>query len=140
MGAATAATSAGLDDLVVCAVSQPAVVAARVPLIVGLGRDAWGESLSAHERIRGQALTLLLSLARDFAPAENDTPTDNRDPYRRVERAHPEIRGRLTAGLGAPLPELAATMLSLLEAHLSDRVPAVPSESLAAVRALAAKL
>lgn len=111
-----------------------------VQLIVGLGRDARGESLSAHERIRGQALTHLLSLVRDFVPAENDTPTDDLDPYRRIERAHPEICGCLNALLTAPLPELAETILSLVEEHLSDRVPAFSAESLAAVRAVLARL
>ncbi|MHB8186961.1 MAG: aminoglycoside 6-adenylyltransferase [Dermatophilaceae bacterium] len=111
-----------------------------VQLIVGLGRDARGESLSAHERIRGQALTHLLSLVRDFVPAENDTPLDNLDPYRRIEMAHPEICRRLNTALTAPLPELADTMLSLLQDHLVDRVPAFSAESLTAVRALAARL
>jgi len=111
-----------------------------VQLIVGLGRDARGESLSAHERIRGQALTHLLSLVRDFMPAENDTPLDNLDPYRRIEVAHPEICRRLDTALTAPLPELAETMLLLLEEHLVDRVPAFSAESLAAVRAVATRL
>lgn len=106
-----------------------------VQLIVGLGRDARGESLSAHERIRGQALTHLLSLVRDFVPAENDTALDNLDPYRRIELAHPEICRRLNAALTAPLPVLADTMLLLLEEHLVDRVPAASAESIAAVRA-----
>jgi len=107
-----------------------------VQLIVGLGRDARGESLSAHERIRGQALTHLLSLVRDFVPAENDTPLDNLDPYRRIELAHPEICRRLNAALTAPLPVLADTMLLLLEEQLIDRVPAASAESIAAVRAI----
>ncbi|HEY5178580.1 MAG TPA: hypothetical protein VIJ07_02185 [Dermatophilaceae bacterium] len=111
-----------------------------VQLIVGLGRDARGESLSAHERIRGQALTHLLSLVRDFVPAENDTALDNLDPYRRIELAHPEICRRLNTALTAPLPDLAETMLQLLEEHLVDRVPAFSVESLAAVRAVAARL
>ena len=106
-----------------------------VQLIVGLGRDARGESLSAHERIRGQALTHLLSLVRDFVPAENDTGLDNLDPYRRIELAHPEICRRLNAVLTAPLPVLADTILLLLEEHLVDRMPAAPAESIAAVRA-----
>jgi len=111
-----------------------------VQLIVGLGRDARGEALSAHERIRGQALAHLLSLVRDFVPAENGAPTDNLDPYRRIEMAHPEICGRLSVSLTTPLPELAETILSVLEEHLSDRVPAFFAESLTAVRASAAKL
>lgn len=111
-----------------------------VQLIVGLGRDARGESLSAHERIRGQALTHLLSLVRDFVPAEHDTPIDNLDPYRRIEMARPEICGRLNASLTAPLPELPETILSLLEGHLAGRVPAFSVESLAAVRAVVANL
>lgn len=111
-----------------------------VQLITGLGRDARGESLSAHERIRGQALTHLLSLVHDFVAAENDTPLDNLDPYRRMELGHPEICRRLNSALTAPLPELAETMLALMQEHLVDRVPACSSESLAAVRAVAARL
>lgn len=111
-----------------------------VQLIIGLGREARGESLSAHERIRGQALTQLLSLVRDFVAAENDTPLDNLDPYRRIELGHPAIGRRLNTALTAPLPELADTMLSLMQEHLADRVPAYSAESIAAVRAVAARL
>lgn len=111
-----------------------------VQLIIGIGRGARGESLSAHERIRGQALTHLLSLVRDFVPAENDTPLDNLDPYRRVELSHPAIYRRLNTALTAPLPELADAMLSLIQEHVADRVPAFSSESLAAVRAVAARV
>ncbi len=111
-----------------------------VQLVIGLGRDARGEALSAHERIRGQALTHLLSLVRDFVPAENDTPLDGLDAYRRVELGHPEIGRRLSTALTASLPELADTMLSLMQEYLVDRVPAFSAQSLAAVRAVAARL
>jgi hypothetical protein len=111
-----------------------------VQLIIGLGRHARGESLSAHERIRGQALTHLLSLVRDFVPAESNTPLDNLDPYRRIELGHPAICRRLDTALTASLPELAETMLSLIQEHLADRVPAVSTDVLAAVRAVAARL
>lgn len=111
-----------------------------VQLIIGLGREARGESLSAHERIRGQALAHLLSLVRDFVAAENDTPLDNLDPYRRIELCHPAICRRLSPALTAPLPELADLMLSLMQEHLADRLPAFSTESLAAVRAVAARL
>lgn len=111
-----------------------------VQLITGLGRDARGEALSAHERIRGQALTHLLSLVRDFVAAESDTPLDNLDPYRRMELGHPEICRRLSTALTASLPELADTMLALMQENLVERVPACSAESLAAVRAVAARV
>lgn len=111
-----------------------------VQLVIGLGRDARGESLSAHDRIRGQALTHLLGLVRDFVPAENDTPLDSLDPYRRVELGHPEIGRRLNTALTASLPELADTMLSLMQENLVGRVPSFSTRSLAAVRAVVARL
>jgi hypothetical protein len=84
----------------------------------------------------------LAALKRDttLRAAENDTPLDNLDPYRRIGVGHPEICRRLNTALAAPLPELAETMLLLLEEHLVDRVPAFSAESLAAVRAVAARL
>ena len=82
------------------------------------------------------------ALKRDatLRAAENDTPLDNLDPYRRIELAHPEICRRLNAALTAPLPVLAGTMLLLLEEHLVDRVPAASAESIAAVRAISRRV
>lgn len=68
----------------------------------------------------------LATLTRDttLRVAESDTALDNLDAYRRIELAHPEICRRLAITLTAPPLELADTMLSLLEEHLVDRVPA----------------
>lgn len=110
-----------------------------VQLVIGLGRDARGETLSAHERIRGRALADLLSLVRDFRAPETDAPLDNLDPYRRMEAAHPTIAHRLAAALDQPLPAVVETMLQVLEDELGDAVPGV-SESVAAVRALASRV
>lgn len=111
-----------------------------VQLVIGLGRDARGETLSAHERVRGRALTDLLSLVRDFLPPETDAPLDNLDAYRRIEQAHPTVARRLTAALDGPVPVAAEALLGILEDELGVVVPGVSPEALAAVRALASRL
>lgn len=110
-----------------------------VQLVIGLGRHARGETLSAHERVRGRALTDLLSLVRDFRPPETEAPLDNLDAYRRIEQAHPTVARRLIPALNGPVPVAAEALLGILEDELGDVVPGVSPTAVAAVRALVAR-
>jgi len=84
-------------------------------LIVGLGRSARGEWLSAHERIAGRALGAVLGLVADLVEPEQPFPTqDHLDPFRRVEVGYPELAGRLRRAEEHSLHELASTLLGIL--------------------------
>lgn len=111
-----------------------------VQLVIGLGRDARGEVLSGHERIKGRALTELLSLVRDFRPPETAAPLDDLDPYRRLEQAHPTVARRIAEVLGGPVTTVVEVYLDVLENELAGVVPAVSIEPLAAVRTLASRV
>ena len=76
-------------------------------LIIGLGRFARGEHLSAHECIRANAITPLVGLIRDLVPTDHHDLSDNLDPYRRLEQTHPDLAKRLSLALTRDIPELA---------------------------------
>jgi hypothetical protein len=103
-------------------------------VIVGIGRHARGERLSANERVRGQALTHLLGLVRDFVPSERPATVDNLDPHRRFEHAHPELGRRLGDALEAPLMNLAALLVEIAEQQVAPRLAIETARPLAALR------
>jgi len=105
-------------------------------LVIGLARYGRGETLSANQRIRGPAMTILLSLIGDFLHSEQAQTRDNLDPHRRFELAHPAHASRLNQALESPVPELADEMLRIAEEALVDRVSAATPESPDAVRAV----
>jgi hypothetical protein len=103
-------------------------------VIVGVSRHARGELLSANERIRGQALTHLLGLIRDFVPAERPAAADNLDPHRRFEQTHPALGRRLCDALGSPLGDLAGLLVEIAERYVAPRLTIETERPLAAVR------
>jgi hypothetical protein len=103
-------------------------------IIVGVSRHARGERLSANERIRGQALTHLLGLIRDFVPTERPAAADNLDPYRRFEQTHPALGKRLGDALQRPLAELAGLLVEVAEQDVAPRLTIETERPLAAVR------
>ena len=109
-------------------------------LVIGLGRYGRGETLSASQRIRGTAMTNLLSLIGDFLPPEQAQTQDNLDPHRRFELAHPTYAARPRQALELPIPELADEMLRMAEQTLAGRVSAATPESIDAVRAVWARV
>lgn len=109
-------------------------------LVIGLGRFGRGETLSANERIRGTAMTSLLSLLGDFLPPEQTQTLDNLDPHRRFEQGHPTYAARLNRALECAIPRLADEMLRLVEQTLAGRVDAVTPESIDAMRAVWARI
>jgi hypothetical protein len=103
-------------------------------IIVGVSRHARGERLSANERIRGQALTHLLGLIRDFVPSDRPAAADNLDPHRRFEQTHPGLGARLGDALEGPLDELAGLLVEVAEQHVAPRLTVETERPLAAVR------
>jgi lincosamide nucleotidyltransferase len=93
-------------------------------LLVGLKRYARGESLSAHQRIRGTAIELLLGLIADFvAPEVAGAGLDRLDPHRRFERAYPTRAKRLQAALDADVPTSATAIVRLMAEDLATAIP-----------------
>ncbi len=105
-------------------------------LVIGLGRYGRGEILSANQRIRGAAMTSLLSLIGSFVPVEKEGILDNLDPHRRFEQSYPAYAARLNRALEISIPELADEMLQIAQVALVGYVEAATPESIAAVRSV----
>jgi lincosamide nucleotidyltransferase len=108
-------------------------------LVVGLSRYGRGEHLSAHHRVRAQALPILLALIADFTPAEASSDLDGLDPHRRFELAYPRRGAHLLAALERPIPETVGVMLRLIE-DLVGVIPAATPQAVDAVRAVADRI
>lgn len=99
-------------------------------LVVGAGRWARGERLSGHQLVRCRAVGHLLTLLKgDGATAV--AILDDLDPWRRLERASPELAAELEGALALSAPASARTLLSLL---VGRRPGLVPEAARAAVR------
>jgi len=98
-------------------------------LVVGAGRFARGERLSAHAQVRTAALGHLVAILRVGLPA--DLPLDDLDPLRRLEQALPEVARELDAALARPVPEAARDLLAVL---VRERPGLVSVGALVAVR------
>lgn len=103
-------------------------------LVVGAGRWARGERLSAHGLVRGAALGHLVSILRQGLPAEAAARLDDLDPLRRLEQALPEAARDLDAALARPVPEAARGILAVLVRERSGLVS--PATLIAVRRAL----
>jgi hypothetical protein len=97
-------------------------------LVVGVGRFHRGELASAHERVKGEAVTSLLRLvALHLTPAA--PVLDSLDPRRRVERAYPALAAELDRLMVLPIPEAAGALLDLARRELSDRILGFPNDA-----------
>jgi hypothetical protein len=96
-------------------------------LLVGGGRAARGEVLSARLYVAGYATGHLLRLIARHAPAESAVPLDDLDPLRRFERAYPRLGGELNAALARTPLEAALALLDLAERELGPLMSAWPS-------------
>lgn len=104
-------------------------------LVIGLGRHARGERLSAHERIRGEAVRHLLTLTWCSGPQYPHAAACIPDPFRRVEKVHPEVAAAVLEAVTRPLVDAASSVLDL--AVKSAQAVGVPtSQAEAAVRTL----
>ena len=103
-------------------------------LLVGGGRAARGELLSARLFVAGHATGHLLRLLARHAPAEARTPLDDLDPFRRFERAYPRLGGEVNAALSLAPLDAALALVDLAGRELGPRLPEWPASAAAAVR------
>ncbi len=103
-------------------------------LLVGGGRAARGELLSARLFVAGHATGHLLRLLARHVPPEADVPLDDLDPYRRFERARPRLGAELNAALSLTPLEAALALLDLAGRELGPRLPGWPAAAADAVR------
>jgi hypothetical protein len=103
-------------------------------LLVGGGRAARGELLSARLFVAGHATGHLLRLLARHVPAEVETPLDDLDPFRRFERAYPSLGGQLNAALALPPLAAALALLDVAARELGPRLPGWPAAAAKAVR------
>ncbi len=103
-------------------------------LLVGGGRAARGELLSARLFVTGHAPGHLLRLLARHVPAEVETPLDDLDPFRRFERAYPGLGGQLNAALALPPLDAALALLDVAARELEPRLPGWPAAAATAVR------
>ena len=82
-------------------------------LLVGGGRAARGELLSARLFVAGHAAGHLLRLLARHAPAEAPVPLDDLDPFRRFEAAYPRLGAAVNSALARPPLEAALALLEL---------------------------
>jgi hypothetical protein len=103
-------------------------------LLVGGGRAARGESLSARLFVAGHATRSFLALVARHVPREADAVLDDLDPFRRIERAYPRLGGEIGAALSLPPLRSAIALLDLASRELGPRVPGWPAPAAAVVR------
>jgi hypothetical protein len=103
-------------------------------LLVGGGRAARGELLSARLFVAGHAAGHLLRLLGRHVPPEAEVALDDLDPFRRFELALPLLGAELNTALaGHPLPA-ALALIDLAERELAPRLPWWPAAAADAVR------
>jgi hypothetical protein len=102
-------------------------------LLVGGGRAARGELLSARLFVAGYATGHLLRLLARHIPAGSTAPLDDLDPFRRFERAYPRLGDELNAAVSRTPLEAALVLLALAERELRPVLPVWPSAAAEAV-------
>lgn len=102
-------------------------------LLVGGGRAARGELLSARLFVAGHATGHLLRLLARHVPVEAAVPLDDLDPFRRFERAFPRLGGEVNAALEREPLEAALALLDLAGRELRPRLSEWPSGAAEAV-------
>ncbi len=103
-------------------------------LLVGGGRAARGELLSARLYVAGYAAGHLLRLLARHVPSESEVPLDDLDPFRRFEGAYRRLGGELNAALEREPLAAAFALLDVAERELGPAMPAWPSGAAEAVR------
>jgi hypothetical protein len=104
-------------------------------LVIGLGRNARGEHLSAHDRIRGEAVRQLLILSWCGRPQYPDAAACLPDPFRRVEKVYPDMAAAVLDAVTLPLVDAASAVLDL-GVRSAQAVGLPTSQAEAAVRTL----
>lgn len=100
----------------------------------GSGRCARGETISGHVFIKSYAFSHLLTLLAVVLDAPNKSVLDNLDPFRRFERAYPEIGAGLNAALLLPPVDCARVMLDIIEREVKPKLADFPQAALDTLR------
>lgn len=103
-------------------------------LLVGGGRAARGELLSARLFVAGHATGHLLRLLARHVPPEAEAALDDLDPFRRFERAYPRLAARVDAALSRPPREAAVGLLHIAASELAPCLAEWPGDAAAVVR------
>ena len=103
-------------------------------LLVGGGRAARGELLSARLFVAGHATGHLLRLLSRHVPPEAPVPLDDLDPFRRFERAFPRLGAEANAALSLPPLAGALALLDLASRELGGRAAGWPAAAAETVR------
>lgn len=103
-------------------------------LLVGGGRAARGEVLSARLFVAGHAAGHLLRLLARHVPPEAEAALDDLDPFRRFERAYPGLGARVNGALALAPLEASLALLDLASRELDGRLPGWPAGAAAVVR------
>ena len=103
-------------------------------LLVGAGRYARGEHLSAHAFVKTYLLYHLLPLLRQHLKADDTSPLDSLDPIRRFEQVFPEIGTEINQIMLMPTVEAAQNILQLVDRLLHDTLPDYPLQSVQVVK------
>jgi lincosamide nucleotidyltransferase B/F len=103
-------------------------------LIVGAGRAARGEVLSAHQIIKQFALVDLLALLGAYLPALDKAPLDNFNPTRRFEQVYPALGAQINAMLLQAPIAAAQSLLDLADQQLRDVLPNYPAQAVEVTR------
>jgi len=92
-------------------------------LLVGIGRYARGERISAHEFVKLHSVGHLLALIPMVLDPVDPGAVDDLNPWRRVEQAFPEVAGLISAALAQDIPRATLGLLAVgegLRPHLAD--------------------
>ncbi len=108
-------------------------------LMVGIGRYARGEQLSAHSFVKIHAINHLLPLLKKYGETTRHDVLDSIDTLRRFEVAFPEVGAELNAILLEGVPDAARKLLALVERQLRHHLEDYPAEAVEVVRRYAEK-
>jgi hypothetical protein len=107
-------------------------------VLVGVNRYLRGEKLSGQFFLKNSAIRHLVILLSKHLPSENRNLLDNLDPFRRFERAYPEIGANLNALFNEDLPAAAIHLLDFAERTIGH-LPQFPTKAFDTVRSVVRK-
>jgi hypothetical protein len=108
-------------------------------IFVGVGRFARGETLSGHAFVRFWALRRLLMVLPAVLKPEHASRLDTLDPFRRVERALPDLAAQIDGLLRLDVLGCATGILDILDTHVGPHLPGYPVALMGVVRSQIAK-
>jgi lincosamide nucleotidyltransferase B/F len=103
-------------------------------LLIGAGRAARGEIISAHQFVKQFALGELTALLVRHLPPAAGAQLDNLNPTRRFERAYPALAAELNAVLLLEPLSSARSLLALADRELRNRLSNYPSAAVEVVQ------